>query len=95
MAVKRQAQRRARVQRASKKEAMLKADIYKAPVDETKTKNKKTLVIVQEIKIARLLASNDKKIRDKVLKRLKKWLTIRSQSSFGMPLNNTYNRYIY
>lgn len=49
----------------------------------TKLKNKKTLVIAQEIKFARLLADNDKKIRDKVLKNLKKWLTVRSQSSFG------------
>jgi len=71
---------------------MLKADNYKAP-DETKVKNEKTLVILQEIKIARLLANNDKKIRDRVLKRLKKWLTLRSQSSFGMPVDNTYDRH--
>ncbi|XP_011139786.1 ribosomal RNA processing protein 1 homolog isoform X2 [Harpegnathos saltator] len=49
----------------------------------TKGKNKKTLVIAQEIKFARLLADNDKRIRDKVLKSLKKWLTVRSQSSFA------------
>jgi len=91
MAVKRRGQRRARVQHEHKKEAMLKADSYKAP-DETKVKNEKTLVILQEIKIARLLANNDKKIRDRVLKRLKKWLTLRSQSSFGMPVDNTYDR---
>lgn len=48
-----------------------------------KDKSKKTLVIAQEIKFARLLADNDKRIRDKVLKNLKKWLTVRSQSSFG------------
>lgn len=50
---------------------------------ETKDKSKKALVVAQEIKIARLLANNDKKVRDKVLKRLNKWLTVRSQSSFG------------
>jgi len=50
---------------------------------ESKDKNKKAVVIAQEIKIARLLANNDKKVRDKVLKRLNKWLTVRSQSSFG------------
>ena len=57
----------------------------KKPV-ESNDKSKKTLVVAnlqQEIKIARLLANNDKKVRDKVLKRLNKWLTIRSQSSFG------------
>jgi len=89
MAVKRLARRRARVQHAHKKEATLKADNYKAQENETKIKNKKTLVFVQEIKIARLLANNDKRVRDKVLKRLNKWLTVRSQSSFGMPVDNT------
>jgi len=54
----------------------------KIPV-ESKDKNKKAVVVAQEIKIARLLANNDKKVRDKVLKRLNKWLTVRSQSSFG------------
>ncbi|XP_012524457.1 ribosomal RNA processing protein 1 homolog [Monomorium pharaonis] len=49
---------------------------------EAKDKNKKALIIAQEIKIARLLANNDKRVRDKVLKRLNKWLTVRSQSSF-------------
>ncbi|EFN72366.1 Ribosomal RNA processing protein 1-like protein [Camponotus floridanus] len=48
-----------------------------------KSESKKNLFIVQEIKIARLLANNDKRIRDKALKRLKKWLTVRSQSSFA------------
>lgn len=48
-----------------------------------KSEIKKNLFIAQEIKIARLLANNDKRIRDKALKRLKKWLTARSQSSFG------------
>jgi len=48
-----------------------------------KSESKKNLFIAQEIKIARLLANNDKRIRDKALKRLKKWLTVRSQSSFG------------
>lgn len=60
-------------------------------LQETKDKSKKALVLAQEIKIARLLANNDKKIRDKVLKRLNKWLTVRSQSSFG---KSTCDRYI-
>lgn len=47
------------------------------------SESKKNLFIAQEIKIARLLANNDKRVRDKALKRLKKWLTVRSQSSFG------------
>ncbi|KAG6798658.1 ribosomal RNA processing protein 1 [Apis mellifera caucasica] len=45
-------------------------------------KDKKAIVIAQEIKFARLLSSNDKIIRDRVLKNLRKWLTVRSQSSF-------------
>ncbi|KYN01918.1 Ribosomal RNA processing protein 1 like protein [Cyphomyrmex costatus] len=48
----------------------------------SKDKSNKARVVAQEIKIARLLANNDKKVRDKVLKKLKKWLTVRSQSSF-------------
>lgn len=51
-----------------------------------KVKDKKALIIAQEIKFARLLACNDKKIRDKVLKSVKKWLTVRSKSSFGKNL---------
>lgn len=67
--------------------ASTRKDEIKAPniSDETRlkeTKDKKALVVAQEIKIARLLANNDKKVRDKVLKRLHKWLTVRSQSSF-------------
>lgn len=46
-------------------------------------KDKKAIVIAQEIKFARLLSSNDKIIRDRVLKNLRKWLTVRSQSSFS------------
>lgn len=45
--------------------------------------NSKARVIAQEIKFARLLASKEKKVRDKVLKKLKNWLTVRAQSSFG------------
>lgn len=52
-----------------------------APVK--KVKKRKALVIAQEIKFARLLANNDKRVRDKMLKNLKKWLTVRSESSFG------------
>ncbi|XP_063983151.1 ribosomal RNA processing protein 1 homolog [Diachasmimorpha longicaudata] len=45
-------------------------------------KQKKTLVIAQEIKFARMLASNDKKARTKMLKKLTAWITVRSKSSF-------------
>ncbi|XP_015117598.1 ribosomal RNA processing protein 1 homolog [Diachasma alloeum] len=47
-----------------------------------KPKQKKTLVIAQEIKFARVLASNDKKARTKMLKNLRAWITVRSKSSF-------------
>ncbi|XP_020299464.1 ribosomal RNA processing protein 1 homolog isoform X1 [Pseudomyrmex gracilis] len=48
-------------------------------LSQIKIDKKKVSLISQEIKIARLLANNDKKVRDKVLKRMKKWLTVRSQ----------------
>lgn len=60
-----------------KKKIEKKTDVDKKP------KSGKTLLIAQEVKFARLLANNDKKVRDKVLKNLKKWLVTRSQSSFG------------
>ncbi|XP_018364160.1 PREDICTED: ribosomal RNA processing protein 1 homolog [Trachymyrmex cornetzi] len=67
-----------------KNETKTQKIINKKPV-ESNDKSKKAAVVAnlqQEIKIARLLANNDKKVRDKVLKRLNKWLTVRSQSSF-------------
>lgn len=39
-------------------------------------------VVAQELKFAKLLACNDQKIRNGILKSLKKWLTTRSQSSY-------------
>ncbi|KAL7016754.1 hypothetical protein ACKWTF_010119 [Chironomus riparius] len=44
--------------------------------------NDKKDVLAQELKFAKLLASNDQKIRNNVLKSLKKWLNTRSQSSY-------------
>ncbi|KAK0082678.1 hypothetical protein PV325_010019 [Microctonus aethiopoides] len=43
----------------------------------------KTLVIAQEIKFARALSSNDKRARERMLKNLRSWLTVRSKSSFA------------
>lgn len=51
---------------------------------------RKAVIIAQEIKFARLLSSNDKKVRDKVLKNLRKWLTVRSNSSFGKATNGIF-----
>lgn len=42
----------------------------------------KVNVVAQELKFAKLLACNDQKIRNGILKSLKKWLTTRSQSSY-------------
>lgn len=39
-------------------------------------------VLTQELKFAKLLASNDAKVRNNVLKNLKKWLRTRSESSY-------------
>jgi hypothetical protein len=42
----------------------------------------KVNIVAQELKFAKLLAANDQKIRNGVLKSLKKWLNTRSQSSY-------------
>ncbi|XP_034189735.2 ribosomal RNA processing protein 1 homolog Nnp-1 isoform X1 [Osmia lignaria lignaria] len=55
----------------------------KKQVTPTDVKDKKVVVIVQEIKFVRLLSSNDKRVRERVLKNLRKWLTVRSVSSFA------------
>lgn len=39
-------------------------------------------VVAQELKFAKMLASNDVNVRNGVLKSLKKWLNTRSQSSY-------------
>ncbi|XP_058129560.1 LOW QUALITY PROTEIN: ribosomal RNA processing protein 1 homolog [Anopheles ziemanni] len=43
----------------------------------------KAVIVGQEIRFARALAGNDPKLRSKVLKNLKTWLTTRSQSTFA------------
>uniref|UniRef100_A0A1B6F737 Ribosomal RNA processing protein 1 homolog n=1 Tax=Cuerna arida TaxID=1464854 RepID=A0A1B6F737_9HEMI len=45
-----------------------------------KPKNE-VLLLAQEISFAKVLASNDKRLRDRGLRRLKKWFTARSQGS--------------
>lgn len=45
--------------------------------------NKMVNVIAQELKFVKLLAGNDPRVVEKHLRSLKKWLHIRSQSSFG------------
>lgn len=42
----------------------------------------KVNIVAQELKFGKLLACNDQKIRNGVLKSLKKWLNTRSQSSY-------------
>ncbi|KAG8041967.1 hypothetical protein G9C98_007271 [Cotesia typhae] len=44
---------------------------------------KKSLVIAQEIKFARILAGNNKNARAKKLKKLRTWLTLRSKSTIA------------
>lgn len=54
------------------------------PAEVVKTvEDAKALVVEQEIKFARCLAGNDPKVRNRVLKNLKKWLKLRSMGSFG------------
>ncbi|XP_018345198.1 PREDICTED: ribosomal RNA processing protein 1 homolog isoform X2 [Trachymyrmex septentrionalis] len=83
MAVRKYRRYDARV--SSRKNEMKIPKISNKKPMESNDKSTKALIVAnlqQEIKIARLLANNDKKVRDKVLKRLNKWLTVRSQSSF-------------
>lgn len=47
-------------------------------------------LVAQELKFAKLLAGNDARISQNQLKKLEKWLKIRSQSSFG---KYTYRRF--
>ncbi|XP_029039827.2 ribosomal RNA processing protein 1 homolog isoform X4 [Osmia bicornis bicornis] len=70
--------------RASLRKAMQQVQQKeKKQVTPTDVKDKKVVVIVQEIKFVRLLSSNDKRVRERVLKNLRKWLTVRSVSSFA------------
>ncbi|CRK90440.1 CLUMA_CG004117, isoform A [Clunio marinus] len=50
--------------------------------ENTPKPDNKVNVVAQELKFAKMLASNDVKIRNSVLKSLKKWLNTRSQSSY-------------
>lgn len=43
----------------------------------------KKIVIAQEIAFAKVLAGNNKTLRDRALKKLTKWLTIRGNGKWG------------
>lgn len=58
------------------------------PHDEQSTR---AYLIAQEIKFAKVFAGNDTKVSEKQLKRLRRWLKIRSASSF----RKYYITYIY
>lgn len=58
-----------------------KRKIKKKIID--KNNKSKVLVVAQEIRLARLLSGNEKKIRDKVLKTLKKWLSSCFNKDYG------------
>ncbi|KAL6257262.1 hypothetical protein P5V15_012189 [Pogonomyrmex californicus] len=85
--------RHRRCTRVSSEKEETKVDIEKRFVN-TEDRYKSLIIGIlnsQDIKLARLLSNNDKKIRDKALKRLKKWLTIRSQSSFEFTKRDIMN----
>lgn len=50
----------------------------------------KILLAAQEITFAKVLAGNDKPTRDRGVKRLRKWLTARSEGSLGTYLIPDY-----
>lgn len=45
-----------------------------------KTDDKKVYLVAQELKLAKVLAGNDKKARDRALKNLKAWFAKRTQT---------------
>lgn len=49
-------------------------------VQSEENKNKKLFLVAQEIELAKLLAGNNKNVRDKALRNLKKWFHCRSQA---------------
>lgn len=54
----------------------------KDPSNTSEPVSGKVGVVAQELKFAKMLASNDVKIRNRVLKSLKEWFNTRSQSSY-------------
>ena len=43
----------------------------------------KMILLAQEIEFAKVLAGNDKRLRDKGIKKLRKWLIARSNGKYG------------
>ena len=66
-----------------KRDKKVNKAIMVEPEPEPVDLSNKVNVVAQELKFAKLLAGNDEAMRSKVLKRLKAWLTTRSQSSYG------------
>ncbi|XP_033225406.1 ribosomal RNA processing protein 1 homolog [Belonocnema kinseyi] len=83
MGIKKPARRPGASSKQKKKKQIPKSNLQQKGSNVKQPNSGKALIIAQEIKFARLLASKDKKVRDKVLKNLKKWLTARSRSSFA------------
>lgn len=46
-----------------------------------KNEDKKIFLVAQEVELAKLLAGNNKNVRDKALRNLKKWFYNRSRAS--------------
>lgn len=81
---------------AKKLAKLKKQKISKLKLSDEDTKTKsiinndegKTQIIEQEQKFANFLASNDQKVRTKVLRNLRKWLRLRSKGSFAFSDND-------
>ncbi|XP_034247938.1 ribosomal RNA processing protein 1 homolog [Thrips palmi] len=64
---------------------VMKASEDTKPRGKNASKNQdKALLVAQEISFAKILAGNDKKLRDRGVKRLKKWLNARSNSESAL-----------
>lgn len=63
---------------------VMKASEQTKPRGDNSRKNgNKAILVAQEISFAKVLAGNDKKLRDRGVKRLRKWLSARSNSEPG------------
>jgi len=61
-----------------------------AVTTKTRGKGESAMKMTPEIFFARKLASNEKKIRDKFLKKLKKWISARSNVPDGTNFNRDH-----
>lgn len=81
MKVKEQSERPDKLKKTKKSEKYDAEDLL-TNSDSELPKKQRLFLLAQEIKFAKYLAGNDVRFSDKQLKKLKKWLKLRSQSNY-------------